>query len=149
MDHAGNDRRSVDFDGDWDCAEGKRGRRFVACYSSLSYLRAFPFSKIKIDQSFVAGLGGKSDNVAIIGAINDLGRSLGVPTIAEGVETRAQLRLVRDAGCKQAQGFLFSRPIPHPKLRTSSRAASASQCTRRSEATCVGRPTRSPHSATL
>lgn len=85
-------------------------------YSSLSYLRAFPFSKIKIDQSFVMELGDKSDNVAIIRAINDLGRSLGVPTIAEGVETRAQLRLVREAGCKEAQGYLFSRPIPATRV---------------------------------
>lgn len=85
-------------------------------YSSLSYLRAFPFSKIKIDQSFVMDLSDKSDNVAIIRAINDLGRSLGVPTIAEGVETRAQLRLVREAGCKEAQGYLFSRPVPASKV---------------------------------
>ncbi|HEY5065244.1 MAG TPA: EAL domain-containing protein [Xanthobacteraceae bacterium] len=80
-------------------------------YSSLSYLRAFPFSKIKIDQSFVMELCDKSDNAPIVRAIADLGRSLGVPTIAEGVETSAQLRLVRAAGCKEAQGFLFSRPV--------------------------------------
>jgi diguanylate cyclase (GGDEF)-like protein len=81
-------------------------------YSSLSYLRAFPFSKIKIDQSFVMELCDKSDSTPIVRAIADLGRSLGVPTIAEGVETPAQLRLVRAAGCKEAQGFLFSRPVP-------------------------------------
>jgi diguanylate cyclase (GGDEF)-like protein len=81
-------------------------------YSSLSYLRAFPFSKIKIDQSFVMELGDKSDSAPIVRAIADLGRSLGVPTIAEGVETPAQLCLVRAAGCKEAQGFLFSRPVP-------------------------------------
>ena len=81
-------------------------------YSSLSYLRAFPFSKIKIDQSFVRELGDKSDSAPIVRAIADLGRSLGVATIAEGVETPAQLRLVRAAGCKEAQGFLFSRPVP-------------------------------------
>ena len=81
-------------------------------YSSLSYLRAFPFSKIKIDQSFVRELTDKSDSAPIVRAIADLGRSLGVPTIAEGVETPAQLRLVRAAGCKEAQGFLFSRPVP-------------------------------------
>jgi diguanylate cyclase (GGDEF)-like protein len=80
-------------------------------YSSLSYLRAFPFSKIKIDQSFVMELCDKSDSAPIVRAIADLGRSLGVPTIAEGVETPAQLRLVRAAGCKEAQGFLFSRPV--------------------------------------
>jgi EAL domain-containing protein (putative c-di-GMP-specific phosphodiesterase class I) len=77
----------------------------------LSYLRAFPFSKIKIDQSFVMELCDKSDSTPIVRAIADLGRSLGVPTIAEGVETPSQLRLVRAAGCKEAQGFLFSRPV--------------------------------------
>ena len=86
-------------------------------YSSLSYLRAFPFSKIKIDQSFVKELGEKSDSASIVRAIADLGRSLGVPTIAEGVETRAQLRLVRAAGCKEAQGYLFSRPVPASKVQ--------------------------------
>ena len=80
-------------------------------YSSLSYPRAFPFSKIKIDQSFVMELCDKSDSAPIVRAIADLGRSLGVPTIAEGVETLAQLRLVRAAGCKEAKGFLFSRPV--------------------------------------
>jgi len=81
-------------------------------YSSLSYLRAFPFSKIKIDQSFVRELGENSESAPIVRTIADLGRSLGVPTIAEGVETPAQLRLVRAAGCKEAQGFLFGRPVP-------------------------------------
>jgi len=50
-------------------------------------------------------------------AINDLGRGLGVPTVAEGVETPAQLRLVREAGCKEAQGYLFSRPVPAAKVQ--------------------------------
>jgi diguanylate cyclase (GGDEF)-like protein len=81
-------------------------------YSSLSYLRAFPFSKIKIDQSFIRELDENSESAPIVRTIADLGRSLGVPTIAEGVETPAQLRLVRAAGCKEAQGYLFSRPVP-------------------------------------
>ena len=63
------------------------------------------------NQSFVLELCDKSDGAPIVRAIADLGRSLGVPTIAEGVETPAQLRLVRAAGCKEAQGFLFSRPV--------------------------------------
>jgi diguanylate cyclase (GGDEF)-like protein len=84
---------------------------FGTGYSSLSYLRAFPFTKIKIDSSFVQDAGDKPDCAAIVRAVADLGRSLNVPTIAEGVETRAQLEFVRAAGCQQAQGFLFSRPI--------------------------------------
>ena len=86
-------------------------------YSSLSYLRAFPFSKIKIDQSFIRELGENSESAPIVRTIADLGRSLGVPTIAEGVETPAQLRLVRAAGCKEAQGFLFGRPVPASDVR--------------------------------
>jgi diguanylate cyclase (GGDEF)-like protein len=87
-------------------------------YSSLSYLRAFPFSKIKIDQSFVRELSDKSDSAPIVRAIAELGRNLGVATTAEGVETPAQLRLVRAAGCKEAQGFLFSRPVPVSEVPT-------------------------------
>jgi diguanylate cyclase (GGDEF)-like protein len=85
---------------------------FGTGYSSLSHLRAFPFTKIKIDKSFVKELGNKPDSAAIVGAVADLGRSLDVPTIAEGVETREQLDFVRAAGCRQAQGFLFSPPVP-------------------------------------
>jgi diguanylate cyclase (GGDEF)-like protein len=84
---------------------------FGTGYSSLSHLRAFPFTKIKIDRSFVKELGNKPDCAAIVRAVADLGRSLNVPTIAEGVETRAQLEFVRAAGCRQAQGFLFSKPV--------------------------------------
>jgi diguanylate cyclase (GGDEF)-like protein len=85
---------------------------FGTGYSSLSHLRAFPFTKIKIDKSFVKELGNKPDCAAIVRAVADLGRSLDVPVIAEGVETRAQLDFVRAASCRQAQGFLFSPPVP-------------------------------------
>jgi diguanylate cyclase (GGDEF)-like protein len=85
---------------------------FGTGYSSLSHLRAFPFTKIKIDKSFVKELGNKPDCAAIVRAVADLGRSLDVPAIAEGVETRAQLDFVRAASCRQAQGFLFSPPVP-------------------------------------
>jgi EAL domain-containing protein (putative c-di-GMP-specific phosphodiesterase class I) len=86
---------------------------FGTGYSSLSHLRSFPFTKIKIDKSFVLDLcSGIPDCLAIVRAVCELGKGLNVPTIAEGVETRAQLELVRAAGCKEVQGFLFSRPIP-------------------------------------
>jgi len=89
---------------------------FGTGYSSLSYLRTFPFDKIKIDRSFIAGMGERADCSAIVSAITSLGRSLDVATTAEGVETREQLALLRAAGCSQAQGYLFSRPVPASEL---------------------------------
>jgi EAL domain-containing protein (putative c-di-GMP-specific phosphodiesterase class I) len=89
---------------------------FGTGYSSLTYLRMFPFDKIKIDRSFVAELSERSDCAAIVCAITGLGRSLDIATTAEGVETRQQFELLRAAGCTQAQGYLFSRPRPAAEL---------------------------------
>jgi EAL domain-containing protein (putative c-di-GMP-specific phosphodiesterase class I) len=89
---------------------------FGTGYSSLGYLRLFPFDKIKIDQTFVREMPERADCTAIVCAIANLGRELGMVTVAEGVETSEQLALVRAAGCKQAQGFLFSRPLPAAQL---------------------------------
>ena len=86
---------------------------FGTGYSSLSQLHSFPFDKIKIDRSFVSDRGGqKSNQDAIIRAITALGASLGMSTIAEGVETVDQLQRIRAEGCTSVQGYLFSRPIP-------------------------------------
>jgi diguanylate cyclase (GGDEF)-like protein len=85
---------------------------FGTGYSSLSYLRSFPFDKIKIDQSFVKSLAAKEDSRAIVKAVIGLGSSLGMSTTAEGVETESQLDLVRQQGCTEVQGFLFSPPLP-------------------------------------
>ncbi len=85
---------------------------FGTGYSSLSYLRSFPFDKIKIDRSFVKDLSDKDDSRAIVKAVIDLGRSLGMATTAEGVETEAQLDTIRRQGCTEVQGFLFSPPLP-------------------------------------
>ena len=85
---------------------------FGTGYSSLSYLPAFPFDKIKIDQSFVRDLSRKGDSLAIIKAIIGLGHSLGMAMTAEGVETEEQLNAVREQGCNEVQGFLFSPPMP-------------------------------------
>jgi diguanylate cyclase (GGDEF)-like protein len=85
---------------------------FGTGYSSLSYLRSFPFDKIKIDQSFVRDLATRDDCVAIVRAVTGLGNSLGIATTAEGVETTEQLELLRQHGCGEVQGFLFSRPRP-------------------------------------
>ncbi|WP_035707781.1 bifunctional diguanylate cyclase/phosphodiesterase [Bradyrhizobium genomosp. I (2014)] len=101
---------------------------FGTGYSSLTYLRSFPFDKIKIDRSFVSELATREDSMAIIRAVTGLGRSLGIITTAEGVENDVQLELLRREGCTQAQGYLFSRPRPasdvammldRPRLRAS------------------------------
>ena len=85
---------------------------FGTGYSSLSYLRQFPFDNIKIDQSFIREMVRSPDCVAIVTSIASLAVSLGMTTTAEGVETAEHLRLARDAGCTEVQGFLFGRPKP-------------------------------------
>ncbi|HEY5065740.1 MAG TPA: EAL domain-containing protein [Xanthobacteraceae bacterium] len=85
---------------------------FGTGYSSLSYLRKFPFDKIKIDQSFIRDLDESGDSLAIIRAVTGLGSSLGMATIAEGVETPEQLERLRAEGCTKAQGYYFGAPKP-------------------------------------
>jgi len=85
---------------------------FGTGYSSLSYLRSFPFNKIKIDQSFVRDLMTCKESMSIVRAVIGLGKSLGIMTIAEGVETPAQLDKLREKGCTEVQGYLFGRPRP-------------------------------------
>ncbi len=89
---------------------------FGTGYSSLSYLRAFPFDKIKIDQSFVRDMEITPDSLAIIRAVTGLGVSLGMSTTAEGVETETQLHHLRAEGCTEVQGYLFSRPVPPSEI---------------------------------
>jgi EAL domain-containing protein (putative c-di-GMP-specific phosphodiesterase class I) len=85
-------------------------------YSSLNYLRLFPFDKIKIDRSFI----NEEDDLslAIVQAVTSLARVLRVPVIAEGIETREQLEFVRAAGCSEFQGYLFSPPRPTAEIAT-------------------------------
>ncbi|MFL5332990.1 MAG: putative bifunctional diguanylate cyclase/phosphodiesterase, partial [Geminicoccaceae bacterium] len=86
---------------------------FGTGHSSLSYLLRFPFSKVKIDQSFVRGLGDRGDSAAaIVRAVVGLGVSLNMTVIAEGVETEDQLDQLAAQGLNEAQGYLFSRPLP-------------------------------------
>lgn len=91
---------------------------FGTGYASLSYLRSFAFDRIKIDRSFVADITRKADGHAVIRAIAGLGRSLGMTTVAEGVETEDQMQRVRSEGCTDVQGYLISRPIPADAIRT-------------------------------
>ena len=86
---------------------------FGTGYSSLGYLSRFPFDKIKIDRSFVQGVTNPAgSDRAIVRAVVALGRSLGMVSLAEGVETEAQLAALRAEGCRQVQGFLTGRPMP-------------------------------------
>jgi EAL domain-containing protein (putative c-di-GMP-specific phosphodiesterase class I) len=83
---------------------------FGSGYSSLSYLHAFPFDKIKIDRIFVGNMEHNHHSRAIARAIITLGHSLDVPILAEGVETDAQLAFLAQASCDEVQGFLTGRP---------------------------------------
>ena len=88
---------------------------FGTGYSSLTYLKRFPVEAIKVDRSFVAGLGLDTEDSTIVEAVVRLGSSLGLVTVAEGVETPLQLARLREIDCQLAQGYLFGRPRP-PEL---------------------------------
>lgn len=85
---------------------------FGTGYSSLSYLHRFPIDMLKIDRSFIREIDATGGHTEIVRAIVGLGRNLGLGLIAEGVETEAQLAVIRTLGCQLAQGYLFSKPQP-------------------------------------
>ena len=98
---------------------------FGTGYSSLGYFRSFQFDKVKIDRSFVSGAMNNCDGKAIVRAVVGLGESLGMTTIAEGVETEEQLAHLRDEGCQEVQGFLFGAAQPATRTRDLIRAVTS------------------------
>lgn len=84
---------------------------FGTGYSSLSYLHRFPFHTLKVDRNFVAGLGTPDQRPELVNAIVAMARSLGLDTVAEGVDSDAQLQFVRDAGCNFGQGYGIAKPM--------------------------------------
>lgn len=97
---------------------------FGTGYSSLSTLRSFPFDRIKIDRSFITDMVANAEASAIVNSILGLGRALGRPIVAEGVETEAQLVMLRDLGCDEVQGYLIGKPLPIAKYAHITKPAS-------------------------
>jgi EAL domain-containing protein (putative c-di-GMP-specific phosphodiesterase class I) len=100
---------------------GSRGVQLVlddfgTGYSSLSYLRHFPLDGVKVDRSFTDGLGSSPQDAAIMKAIVEMCRVLGLAVIAEGVESEGQLEGLRELGCELAQGYLLCRPLPAEEI---------------------------------
>ncbi|WP_132374568.1 bifunctional diguanylate cyclase/phosphodiesterase [Paraburkholderia sp. BL9I2N2] len=99
---------------------------FGTGYSSLSYLRKLPLDVLKIDRSFVQGIGTSAEDDAIVRAVISMAQSLGLSVTAEGIETDEQARLLREWSCQAGQGYLFSRPLPAEEFTTLFRARSSS-----------------------
>lgn len=91
---------------------------FGTGYSSLAYLKNFKVNTLKIDQSFIQDLTMDADNAAIVTALIVMCRQLKIKSVAEGVETEEQLEFLKDKGCTEIQGYLFSKPIPHDEFET-------------------------------
>ncbi len=85
---------------------------FGTGFSSLTYLRQLPVSALKLDRSFVSEVGREDQSTAIVAAVRDLARGLGLDVVAEGVETEQQAAALLAMGCPRAQGYLFGRPGP-------------------------------------
>ena len=84
---------------------------FGTGYSSLAYLRQFPVDALKIDRSFISGIAASSESKALIHTLVQLGKTLGLETLGEGIEERSQLRQLQREHCDSGQGFLFARPL--------------------------------------
>ena len=89
---------------------------FGTGYSALSYLRRFPFERVKVDRSFVVEVATNSDAAALASAIVSMSKSLGLHSLAEGIETEEQAAFFSERGCDEVQGFLIGRPMPAEEL---------------------------------
>ena len=122
---------------------------FGTGYSSLAYLKRFPVEALKIDKSFVDGLGTDPESDAIVAAIIGLAHTLHLRTVAEGVETTEQLERLRELGCEMLQGFLLSVPVPAPSIPfrerlTAQQLTPVVQCRPPRAARAAPRPSPSP-----
>jgi len=89
---------------------------FGTGYSGLSQIAHLPLDALKIDRAFVSGMSGSAEHMAIVSAIINLARALGIAVVAEGVETEEQARKLKSLGCDEAQGYLFGRPLPAQEI---------------------------------
>jgi EAL domain-containing protein (putative c-di-GMP-specific phosphodiesterase class I) len=89
---------------------------FGTGYSSLAYLRRLPIDEVKIDRSFVWDLDGGGPGASMVSAIVAIAGSLGISTVAEGVESETQVSQLEELGCEEGQGYLFARPVPAKNL---------------------------------
>ena len=85
---------------------------FGTGYSSMSYIRSFPLDVIKLDRCFVCEVASDPAAAGIANAVVMMAHSLGLTVVAEGIETKEQLQFLRERGCDEGQGYLFSRPVP-------------------------------------
>lgn len=90
---------------------------FGTGYSSLAYLKRFPIDTLKIDQSFVRDVTRNEADASIVATVIAMARTMGLRTVAEGVETAEQARLLAHLGCDTLQGYLFSRPLPYTEFQ--------------------------------
>ncbi len=98
---------------------------FGTGFASLSMLKKYPVTRLKIDRSFVSGSGVTRQDQAIVGAVAGLSRAFDLEVIAEGIETRPQAALMRRLGCEEGQGYLFGRPMPASAFETQFPSATA------------------------
>jgi EAL domain-containing protein (putative c-di-GMP-specific phosphodiesterase class I) len=100
---------------------------FGTGYSSLSSLQSFPFDKIKIDRTFIAGVDSNQQSAAIVRAVVGLSKALHMPVIAEGVETESEREFLMQEGCREIQGYLIGRPQPIASYSDLTSGVAASQ----------------------